>query len=143
MIDTQNWSRRTLVAQALGHIDEPTRAVVPPIHIATTYIRDPDNEYRTGFIYGRPDNATIREAEAVIAMLEGAEAGGLPMGRSLAVGGTIGRISLRVVASTLGLLPRNRVFPSLHRLGREFQPPRAYRGAERSSSTNASRAMDF
>ena len=47
---------------------------MPPIHIATTYIRDPDNEYRTGFIYGRPDNATIREAEAVIAMLEGAEA---------------------------------------------------------------------
>lgn len=68
------WSRRTLVAQALGHIDEPTRAVVPPIHIATTFIRDPDNQYRTGNIYGRPDNATIREAEAIIATLEGAEA---------------------------------------------------------------------
>ena len=74
MTETPNWSRRTLVAQALGHIDEPTRAVVPPIHIATTYIRDPDNEYRSGNIYGRPDNGTIREAEAVIAALEGAEA---------------------------------------------------------------------
>ena len=74
MTNTQNWSRRTLVAQALGHIDEATRAVVPPIHIATTFIRDPDNQYRSGNIYGRPDNATIREAEAVIAMLENAEA---------------------------------------------------------------------
>lgn len=68
------WSRRTLVAQALGHIDEPTRAVVPPIHIATTYIRDPDNGYRSGNIYGRPDNGTIREAEAIIAALENAPA---------------------------------------------------------------------
>lgn len=74
MTNTQNWSRRTLVAQALGHVDEATRAVVPPIHIATTFIRDPDNQYRSGNIYGRPDNATIREAEAVIAMLENAEA---------------------------------------------------------------------
>lgn len=74
MTDTPNWSRRTLVAQALGHVDEATRAVVPPIHIATTFIRDPDNQYRSGNIYGRPDNATIREAEAVIAMLENAEA---------------------------------------------------------------------
>ena len=47
---------------------------MPPIHIATTFIRDPDNVYRTGFIYGRPDTATIREAEAIIATLEGAEA---------------------------------------------------------------------
>ena len=74
MTDPHNWSRRTLVAQALGHVDEATRAVVPPIHIATTFIRDPDNQYRSGNIYGRPDNATIREAEAVIAMLENAEA---------------------------------------------------------------------
>ena len=74
MTDTPNWSRRTLVAQALGHVDEATRAVVPPIHIATTFIRDPDNQYRSGNIYGRPDNATIREAEAVIAMLANAEA---------------------------------------------------------------------
>jgi len=76
MTSTSNpaWTRRTLAAQALGHIDEASRAVVPPIHLATTFIRDPDNQYRTGNIYGRPDNVTVREAEAVIAMLEGAEA---------------------------------------------------------------------
>jgi cystathionine gamma-synthase len=69
-----SWSPRTLAAQALGHIDEASRAVVPPIHVATTFIRDPDNQYRTGNIYGRPDNVTTREAEAMIATLEGAKA---------------------------------------------------------------------
>ncbi len=74
MTEMPNWTPRTLLAQALGHVDPATRAVVPPIHLATTYIRDPDNGYSSGFIYGRPDNATIREAEAIIAMLENAEA---------------------------------------------------------------------
>ncbi|MBC7637742.1 MAG: aminotransferase class I/II-fold pyridoxal phosphate-dependent enzyme [Acetobacteraceae bacterium] len=68
------FSRQTLVAQALGHVDPATGALVPPIHLATTYIRDTDNQYRSGYIYGRPDNATVREAEAIIAMLEGAAA---------------------------------------------------------------------
>lgn len=71
---SKQWSRRTEIAQALGRIDERTRAVVPPIHVTTTFIRDPDNQYRTGNIYGRADNETIREAEAMIAMLEGAKA---------------------------------------------------------------------
>jgi cystathionine gamma-synthase len=67
-------SPRTLAAQALGRIDEQTRAVVPPIHLATTFERDPDNLYRSGNVYGRPDNETVREAEAVIGALEGAAA---------------------------------------------------------------------
>ena len=66
------WKRRTRAAQALGRIDEASRALVPPIHLSTTFIRDPDNQYRSGNIYGRPDNLTVREAEAVIADLEGA-----------------------------------------------------------------------
>ena len=75
MSDTSkpSWATRTLAAQALGHIDAATQAVVPPIHVSTTYIRDPDNQYRTGNIYARPDNETVREAEAIIAMLEGAK----------------------------------------------------------------------
>ncbi|AWB21716.1 PLP-dependent transferase [Methylobacterium currus] len=71
------WSKKSLAAQALGHVDPVTKAVVPPIHVATTYIRDPDNQYSSGYVYGRPDNATVREAEAVIAMLEEAQAGAL------------------------------------------------------------------
>jgi cystathionine gamma-synthase len=67
-----DYSRRTLAAQAMGKIDAGTMGIVPPIHVTTTFIRDDDNQYRTGNVYGRPDNATVREAEAVIAMLEGA-----------------------------------------------------------------------
>ncbi len=66
------FTRRTLAAQAMGKIDAGTMGVVPPIHVTTTFIRDDDNQYRSGNVYGRPDNVTVREAESVIAMLEGA-----------------------------------------------------------------------
>jgi cystathionine gamma-synthase len=69
-----SWTPRTLAVQALGHIDPQTKAVVPPLHVSTTYVRDPDNAYRTGLVYGRPDNETVRQAERVIAALEGATA---------------------------------------------------------------------
>jgi cystathionine gamma-synthase len=68
----KNWKPRTLAAQALGLVEPLTKAVVAPLHLATTFVRDPDNQYRSGFAYGRPDNATARHAEAVIAALEGA-----------------------------------------------------------------------
>ena len=74
MTEPRPLSPRTLAAQALGRIDESTRAIVPPIHLATTFERDPDNLYRSGNVYGRPDNETVRDAEAVIGALEGAAA---------------------------------------------------------------------
>ncbi len=60
----------SVAAQALGWIDETTRAIVPPIHVSTTYLRDPDNEYRSGRIYARADNPAFDQAEAVICALE-------------------------------------------------------------------------
>lgn len=72
--ESKRWSRRSRIVQALGTIDEASRAVVPPIHVATTFLRDPDNQYRSGNVYGRPDNETIREAERMIGLLEGAAA---------------------------------------------------------------------
>ncbi|MBV8766546.1 MAG: PLP-dependent transferase [Hyphomicrobiales bacterium] len=76
-------SPRTLAVQAMGSIDPITKAIVMPLHVATTYVRDPDNQYRAGFSYGRPHNATVQEAEAVLAMLEGAE-GALLFGSGMA-----------------------------------------------------------
>ena len=70
MSEDRIWSKRSLAAQALGRVDPTTRAVVPPIHVATTFLRDPDNAYSSGFVYGRPDNATVRETEEIIATLE-------------------------------------------------------------------------
>jgi cystathionine gamma-synthase len=72
MTDPRSLQPRTIAAQALGAVEPVTKAVVAPVHVATTFIRDPDNQYRAGYSYGRPDNATVRETEAVIAALEGA-----------------------------------------------------------------------
>src|SRR6185503_3809984 len=36
---------------------------------------DPDNQYRKGYSYGRPDNATVRQVEGVLTELEGGAAG--------------------------------------------------------------------
>ena len=65
---------RTLAAQAMGRIEPATGGIITPVHVATTYLRDTDNQYRSGFAYGRADNATVRQAEEVIATLEGARA---------------------------------------------------------------------
>lgn len=81
---TAPWSARSLAAQAMGKIDPLTRGVVPPIHVSTTYIRDEDNGYSSGFVYGRPDNETVREAEGIIAMMEQAAAGALLFGSGMA-----------------------------------------------------------
>lgn len=47
--------------------------LVPPIHVATTFIRDPDNGYRSGNVYGSADNETVRLAERILAALDGAD----------------------------------------------------------------------
>ncbi len=78
------WSKRSLAAQALGRIDAETRAIVRPVHLATTYLRDEDNAYTSGYVYGRPDNATVRDAEDVLAMLEDAGAGALVFSSGMA-----------------------------------------------------------
>ena len=64
----------SIAAQALGWVDEKTRAIVPPLHTSTTFIRDADNQYRSGRIYARDQNPTFDQAEAVLTALEGGHA---------------------------------------------------------------------
>ena len=61
----------SIAAQALGWIDEGTRAINPPIHVSSTFLRDEDNEYRSGRVYMRDQNPAFDQAEAVITALEG------------------------------------------------------------------------
>ena len=61
----------SLAAQAMGWVDPTTKAVVPPIHMSSTYVRDEDNGYSSGRIYARADNPTFDQAEATLAALEG------------------------------------------------------------------------
>jgi cystathionine gamma-synthase len=65
------FSAASLAAQAMGWVDPVTKAVVPPIHMASTYQRDEDNSYRSGRIYARADNPTFDQVEATLAALEG------------------------------------------------------------------------
>ena len=64
----------SIAAQALGWVDATTRAIAPPIHTSTTFIRDPDNQFRSGRIYARDHNPTFDQAEAVLTALEGGHA---------------------------------------------------------------------
>jgi cystathionine gamma-synthase len=64
----------TLAARA-GHAPDATGAVAPPIHLSTTYEREPDGSYRAGFIYSRYANPNRNALEESIATLEGGAVG--------------------------------------------------------------------
>ncbi|MBL8672249.1 MAG: aminotransferase class I/II-fold pyridoxal phosphate-dependent enzyme [Alphaproteobacteria bacterium] len=61
----------SVAAQGLGWVEPTTHAVVPPIHVATTYERAGDLSYPGGRVYGRDGNPSYEQPEAVIAALEG------------------------------------------------------------------------
>jgi cystathionine gamma-synthase len=62
------WRPESLAAQALGWVDETTQALVPPIHMASTYRRRP--EYGDERAYIREQNPAFDQAEALLAKLE-------------------------------------------------------------------------
>jgi len=70
-MDPKKVKPESIAAQALGWIDEKTRAITPAIHVSSTYLRDPDNQYRSGRVYARADNPAFDQAEAVLVQLEG------------------------------------------------------------------------
>lgn len=77
-----NLAPSTRAAQAMHSMDDRTGAVVPGIELASTFARDENYELRDGYIYGRNGNPTTRQAEAVIASLEGS-AGSLLFGSGM------------------------------------------------------------
>ena len=67
---TKQFKPATILAQA--HVDKipRTNEITPPLHLSTTYVRDADNEYSSGLVYGRPHNPTIQHVEQVLTTLE-------------------------------------------------------------------------
>ncbi len=61
----------TLAAHAGHSVDPTTGAVTPPIHLSTTFEREPDGSYRQGFLYARTSNPTRQLLESSLAELEG------------------------------------------------------------------------
>ena len=70
-MDPKDLHPDSIAAQALGWIDERTRAITPPLHVSSTYLRDADNQYRSGRVYARADNPAFDQPEAVLNALEG------------------------------------------------------------------------
>jgi len=64
----QEWRAESLAAQALGWVDEKTRAITPPIHMSSTYLRAPD--YGNERAYIRDQNPAFEQVEALLAKLE-------------------------------------------------------------------------
>ena len=71
MPTTDDDAPETIAAQALGWVDDATQAITPPIHVSSTYLRDPDNQYRSGRVYARDNNPAFDQPEALITALEG------------------------------------------------------------------------
>ncbi len=69
-MDPKDLHPDSIAAQALGWIDERTRAITPPLHVSSTYLRDADNQYRSGRVYARADNPAFDQPEAVLNALE-------------------------------------------------------------------------
>ena len=69
-MDNKTAKPETIAAQGLGWIDDKTRAITPPIHVSSTYLRDEDNQYRSGRVYARADNPAFDQPQAVITQLE-------------------------------------------------------------------------
>lgn len=75
-MDFKDMQPETLLAQAGGAIDMQSGGVVPPIQPATTYARDENyTPLNADNIYSRPHNDVVRQAEQVLAELEGGAAG--------------------------------------------------------------------
>ena len=65
----------TLALRATHQPDSTTGAVVPPIHLSTTFARNDDNELPAGYMYARPNNPTREALEKALAILEGGVVG--------------------------------------------------------------------
>ncbi len=71
---TKPYKPATIAAHAAGEIDAQSGGVVPSIQPSTTFLRDSDYApLREDNIYSRDNSDNLRQAEAVLRQLEGAE----------------------------------------------------------------------
>ncbi|MEM9246194.1 MAG: aminotransferase class I/II-fold pyridoxal phosphate-dependent enzyme [Cyanobacteria bacterium P01_F01_bin.153] len=65
----EHW--QTIAVRGGRSVDPSTGAVTAPIHLSTTFERDPSGDYPRGYVYGRLDNPNRRTLEEHLARLEG------------------------------------------------------------------------
>lgn len=64
----------TIAVHSGRSVDPVTGAITPPIHMSTTFEREPDGSYPRGFVYGRSGNPTRGLLEECVRDLEGGAA---------------------------------------------------------------------
>ena len=64
----------TIAVHAGRRPDPATGAVMPPIHLSTTFERQADGSYTDGYVYSRSENPNRRALEETLAALEGGAA---------------------------------------------------------------------
>ncbi|MGH9305064.1 MAG: cystathionine gamma-synthase, partial [Acidimicrobiales bacterium] len=107
----------TLAIHAGQEADRLTGAVVPPIHLATTYLQDGVGSDR-GFEYSRTGNPTRLVLEKALAALEGAR-----FGRCFSSGMAAGDAVLRLLRPGDHLLIPNDAYGGTYRLVAEVFSP--------------------
>ena len=63
----------TLAVHAGHHVDAGSGAVMPPIHLSTTFERNADGTYAHGYVYTRTENPNRLALEESLAALEGGD----------------------------------------------------------------------
>ena len=109
----------TLAVHAGGEPDESTGAVVPPIHLATTFRHGPAGERQAGYEYQRESNPTQDRLETALAALEGG-AGSLCFGSGMAA---MAALLESLPAGSHVLIPTD-CYTGLRVLAAEFLPER-------------------
>lgn len=61
----------TIAIHAGNHSDESSKAVIQPITMSTTFVREADGSFPAGYIYSRSSNPNRTSLENVLAKLEG------------------------------------------------------------------------
>ncbi|HTK17984.1 MAG TPA: aminotransferase class I/II-fold pyridoxal phosphate-dependent enzyme [Mucilaginibacter sp.] len=73
----------TIAIHAGNHNDESSKAVIQPITMSTTFVREEDGSFPTGYIYSRSSNPNRKSLENVLAKLEsGADAAAFSSGNA-------------------------------------------------------------
>src|SRR5690606_3613520 len=104
----------------VGQAPDPTTgAIIPPLHLTTTYLQDGVGGFRNGYEYSRGGNPTRSSLEELLADLEGGD-----RGYSFASGLAAEDILLRaLLAPGESVLMGNDVYGGTHRLvNRVFVP---------------------
>lgn len=71
MTKDKDYRPSTKAAQGLGWTCPTTGAVIPPLHLSTTFARDENYEKPDDRGYARDDSPAVEQAEATLAALEG------------------------------------------------------------------------